>query len=319
MDPVGLAEIGVRWSQAMRRGDFEAAWRETDRIEDARRAAETAGGVVRQTHHLVWNGTPFAGRRVLVRCTHGLGDTLQFVRYVPHLRAMARSVTLLAQPHLLPLFTGSDAFGNVRNGWTDEPAPPHDVEVEVMELPYAFRSTLETLPREVPYLPLAPAWRAAERLPHFDAAARLRVGLLWAASEWDASRSIAPAALAALAGVRDVAFYSLQQGAARRAWRSAPIRIEPLHRHTESIDALAAAILALDLVITVDGMVAHLAGALGRPVWVLLKHDADWRWMEGRADSPWYPTLRIFRQPRPHDWPATLEAVAARLERMTLA
>src|SRR5690348_617414 len=109
-------DVAARWTAAMRRGDFEAAWLQTDRIELPRRAAEARGTFVRGPQHLTWSGEPFDGRRVLVRCEHGLGDTLQFIRYLPALRERARSVALLVQPMLLPLFEGSTAFGEVRNG-----------------------------------------------------------------------------------------------------------------------------------------------------------------------------------------------------------
>jgi hypothetical protein len=224
----------------------------------------------------------------------------------------ARHVTLLVQPVLLPLFEDCAAFGEVRSGWSDAPVPAHDVAIEVMELAYAFRSTPATLPREVPYLPLDPLRRCLERLPRIPVTRVLRVGLAWSSSEWDTSRSVPIDALAALGGVAGTAFYSLQQGHAADAWRTAPFAIEPYSKHTAHVEAAAAAMLDLDLVITVDSMVAHLAGSLARPVWVLLKHEADWRWMEGDA-SPWYPTLRLFRQPSPGDWPGAVGAAAAAL------
>jgi hypothetical protein len=305
-----LHDVGTRWMAAMRRGDFEAAWRQTDRIELPRRAAEAAGRLDRGPQHLTWNGAPFDGRDVLVRCEHGLGDTLQFIRYVPLLRARARRVTVLVQPALLPLFDASDRFGQVRNGWTTEPPPPHDLEIEVMELPYAFRSTAQSLPRNVPYLPLDPVRRRGDALPALPKGDALRVGLLWSASEWDTSRSIPLEALAPLARVPHVQFYSLQQGDHAEPASAAPFPIEPYSRYTTEITAAAAAMLELDLVITADAMAAHLAGALARPVWVLLKHDADWRWMTGRSDSPWYPTMRLLRQPQPGDWSALAQALA---------
>ena len=308
-----LEDVGPKWAAAMRRGDFEAAWRQTDRIEIPRRAAEAAGRFVKAPEHLTWNGRPFAGRDVLVRCEHGLGDTLQFVRYLPLLRASARSVTVLVQPALLPLFAESSDFGSVRNGWTDEPPPPHDVPIEVMELAYAFRSTTATLPRTVPYLPLGAVTRCAGTLPPIARDVALRVGLLWSASEWDTSRSVPLKALAPFAALGQVRFYSLQQGAHAEAAGEAPFHIEPYAQHTAQITAAAAAMLDLDLVITVDSMAAHLAGELGCPVWVLLKHECDWRWMERRDDSPWYPTMKLFRQREAGDWTTVADEVARSL------
>jgi hypothetical protein len=302
----------------MRRGDFEAAWRQTDRIETNRRALEASGRFTREPHYLSWNGAAFDARRVLVRCAHGLGDTLQFVRYVPLLRERARTVDLLVQPELLPVFEGETAFGTVSSGWT-EGTPPHEVEIEIMELPYAFRSTVDTVPNEVPYLPSAALDRAARTLPVLDAGATLNVGLLWSASDWDTSRSVPLELFAPLGRVEGVRYYSLQQGVQRERWRTAPFHIEPLHEHTSDIAAAGAAMRRLDLIITVDGMGAHLAGALGRPVWVLLKQDADWRWMEHRADSPWYPTMRLFRQHERGYWPRVVDDVVGELSRACAA
>ncbi|HZQ63591.1 MAG TPA: ADP-heptose--LPS heptosyltransferase, partial [Casimicrobiaceae bacterium] len=306
-----FGDVGIAWEAGMRAGDFEAAWRATDRIERVRRTDEAAGRLAHRPDHLLWNGTSFAGRRVLVRCNHGLGDTLQFIRYVPLLRAIARQVSVLVQPHLLELLR-SPELGDVQNGWTDAPPPLHDVAIEIMELPYAFRSTIDTLPRRVPYLPLAHLRRFAADPPRLAEGA-FRVGLVWGSSDWDPSRSVPLQALAPLAGVPDVRFYGLQQGEHAQSPAEAPFSMTVLSPHTSAIAAAAAAMMELDLVITVDCMAAHLAGALGRPVWVMLKADADWRWMERRDDSPWYPTMRLFRQPREGDWAAMVDRIAGAL------
>ena len=147
--------MSARWLAAMRRGDFEAAWQATDRIELPRREQERAGHFVREPHHLQWNGEPLAGRRVLIRCEHGLGDAIQFLRYAlaapAHRRARDGAST--AGPAHAPARDERDR--SLCDGWTTEPEPPHDVAIECMELPYAFRDTPETLPCEVPYLPVA--------------------------------------------------------------------------------------------------------------------------------------------------------------------
>ena len=311
MSAQGRPDVAGDWIAAMRRGDWEAAWRATDRIELPRRAAQASPGFVRGEDHLRWDGTPPAGRTVLVRCEHGLGDTLQFMRFVPLLGA-AR-VHFLVQPQLLPLLGGAPGLGEVRNYWTDDPLPPHEVDMEVMELPYALRMTLPRLPPPYPHLqgqlpPPAP-------LPLADEG-RLRVGLLWAASDWDRTRTVPLAALAPLFAQEDVRFHSLQQGEAAQDPLLGRIDIACLSPRTMQVEAAAAAMCALDLVISVDGMPAHLAATLGRPTWLLLKHQADWRWMEGREDTPWYPTIRLFRQPREGDWPAVAQEVAAALRRL---
>lgn len=308
------AEVAAAWMAAMRRGDWEEAWRQTDRIELPRRARQGQRGFVRDPQHLRWDGTRFEGRRVLVRCEHGLGDTLQFIRFVPQLAAIAREVHVMMQPALLGLFAGAPQLGTVHNGWTEWwPPPPHEVEVEVMELPYALRVTAQALP--LPYrLPRA---RFAGKLPvDLPRDGTLRVGLLWAASDWDASRSVTLERLAPLLRVQGARCFSFQQGDAGADPLVAQFGIQPLSRHTADVLAAATALLEMDVVITVDNMMAHLAGTLGRPTWVLLKHEADWRWMDGRSDSPWYPAMRLFRQTRPGDWEEVVERAAAALAEM---
>jgi len=262
---------------------------------------------VPRPEHLRWDGTPIAGRSVLVRCEHGLGDTLQFLRFVPHLGA--RQLHLMVQPPLVQLLRGAPGLGDVRNYWTDDPLPPHEVDLEVMELAYALRTTPATLPPPYPHLPVQLPQRGME----IPSEGRLRVGLLWAASDWDPTRSVPLNALAPLFAVEEAQFFSLQQGEAAADPLLQRLDIERLSARTTEISRAAAAMMQLDLVITIDGMPAHLAGTLGRPTWVMLKHEADWRWMEQRDDTPWYPTMRLFRQPRPGDWSAVAQQVAARL------
>ncbi|MBC5781631.1 ADP-heptose--LPS heptosyltransferase [Ramlibacter sp. USB13] len=304
-----LPDVSGAWFAAMRRGDWEAAWRATDRLELPRRARQHAPGFERRPEHLRWDGTPPAGRSVLVRCEHGLGDTLQFMRFLPLLHA--RHVHFLVQPPLVDLLRDAPGLGEVRNYWTDDPLPPHDVDMEVMELAYALRMTVPRLPPPYPHL--------AERLPSREAFAiadegRLRVGLVWSCSHWDQSRSAPLADLAPLFALEEVQFFSLQQGEAASDPLLQRLDIEPLSARTTDIRMAAAAMCALDLVISIDSMPVHLAGCLGRPTWVLLKHEADWRWMASGEDSPWYPTVRLFRQPKPGDWRGMAQQVAASLK-----
>lgn len=300
-------EVAAAWLAAMRRGDWEAAWQATDRLELPRREAQRGPGFIPGPEHLRWDGTPLAGRRVLVRCLHGLGDTLQYLRFLPLVQRQAGELHFLVQPQLLEVLRGAPGLGSVSDAWTDDPPPAHDVEIEVMELAYALRLTLATLP--APYAQLRlPA--PAVQLPRDGG---LRVGLLWAASDWDPSRSLTLEWLAPLFRVPRVRFYSLQQGPAGEDPALARLPVEVLSDRTASIGQAAAAMQQLDLVIAVDGMPAHLAATLGRPTWVVLKHDADWRWMQGRSDSPWYPAMRLFRQPRAGDWAGAIEEVARAL------
>jgi hypothetical protein len=299
----------------MRAGDWEAAWRQTDRIEALRRVRQHEPGFVRDSSHLVWDGTPFEGRRVLVRCLHGLGDTLQFMRFVPLIAQRARHLDFLVQPMLLSLLHGAPGLGEVSNCWTDDP-PPHEVEIEVMELPYALRCRLQTLPGPYAYLPAQVRHRRPACVAHDG---RLRVALLWSASDWDTSRSVPLRLLEPVLRTAGAAFHSLQQGEAARDANIQRLGLVALSPHTTDIADAAAAMLEMDLVITPDGMPAHLAGTLGVPTWIMLRHDADWRWMDGRPDSPWYPGVRLFRQRAPGDWAGVVHEVAQALAKLTHA
>jgi hypothetical protein len=283
--------LGGAWLAAMRRGDFAAAWQISDRALAAQRAA---GPCFDRPRHeqWVWDGRPLAGQRVLVRCYHGLGDTIQFARLLPTLAQIAQSVTVWAQPALIPLLQTLPARLHFLPLHDGTPEVDYDVDVESMELAHALRISLETLPRDVPYLHVPPEPRLS---PDFS------VGLLARAGGWDTRRSVPTAQLSELARLPGVHAVSLQldepiPGA--RDWS------------TPDLCTLARRVQALDLVITVDTMLAHLAGALAVPTWVLLPAEADWRWMTDRDDSPWYPTLRLFRQPAPGDWSSVLAAVS---------
>jgi len=296
----------------MRRGDLEGAWRVTDLLESERRLAESAGAFRWSPNHLLWNGEPLEGRSVVVYCNHGLGDTLQFIRFVPHLLRLADWVTALVQPPLVPVLRGVPGFGEVLNGWSvGAPLDPSAVQIEVMELAYALRVSQGTLSPMIPYLPHSHIRRKSRlRFPPLERGLK-HVGISWEASGWDPTRSIPMENWEVLGSVRNVKYYSLQQGG--NLIGHAPFAMEPWSESTRAILDVAHALLRLDLLITVDGMLAHLAGALGRPVWLLLKHEADWRWMSDRTDSPWYPTMRLFRQKSPGNWGDVLEEVAGAL------
>lgn len=299
----------------MRRGDFEAAWRETDRVELERRALQKNGDFERLPHHLLWNGEPLRGRDVVIRCEHGLGDSIQFLRYCPLVKKEARSVMVRVQPMLLELLEGMAGVDMLLDGWDGETPKGDRLEVECMELAYLFRHDRKTLPGRVPYLPIHPLLHRRAPL-EIDWPPGPKVALLWAASEWDATRSVALEELAALGKCRGVTFFSLQQGEPGLQVAQAPFLLKPLASHTRHLADAALALLAVDLVITIDGMLAHLAGALGRPVWVLLKAEADWRWADHPTHTPWYPTMRLFRQPRRGDWQTPVKEMAALLDRL---
>jgi hypothetical protein len=279
---------GQRWMLLMRRGDWEAAWRLSDAALAARRGARDWT----QPRHLqhVWDGSPLAGRRVLVRCYHGLGDTLQFIRLVPMLQAIAREVIVWAQPALIPLLATMRPAPRLLPLHDGTPEAAYDTDIEIVELAHALRITPATLPACVPYLHPPTARRRAD--------AGFAIGLVWRAGEWDDRRSVPLALLRPLAALPGVALHVLQHGPGL-AERPEGFGIKA---GKDDVLTTASRMRALDLVVSVDTMAAHLAGALGVPTCLLLPWDADWRWMEGRDDSPWYPTLRLFRQARAGDW-----------------
>lgn len=299
-----------RWMASILLGRFESAWRESDAIR--RREAPDP--------HRLWNGGSIDGKSVIVRCLHGFGDAIQFLRYIPLLRRRASRVTVEVAPRFLGIAQCIEGVDRVI-AWGDgalAPAPHWDLQIEVAELPYFFRTELHSLPISTNYIRLPQSTlRSAVRC--FSVSDRIRVGVVWSCGEWNLSRSIPLSALQPLFQDSRMEFWNLQGGAARCEWHSRS-RIGNLHEAPEfCADAgllpLACFMAQLNLVITVDTLAAHLGGALGVPTWVLLRYDADWRWMIGRNDSPWYPSLRLFRQDRNREWASVVARVRQELAR----
>lgn len=294
---------GESWFDAMKRGDFAAAWRISDRV--LRQRAGVPCFHWPRHEQYVWDGRTLAERRVLIRCYHGLGDTVQFIRFAPLVKAVAAEVIIWAQPELLGLLRTAPGVDRLLPLHDGTPEIDYDVDVEVMELAHVFRCTPETLPRDVPYFRIQ-----RDTVTHRGNVRR--VGLVWESGGWDRRRSIPVQALAPLTRIAGVELHCLQQGPARQAWQGA---WGPCSGSPEPL-ALAQQMAALDLVISVDSFPAHLAGALGVPAWTLLHADPDWRWMRDRPDSPWYPTMRLFRQSEPGEWGTVIDHVARRLAAM---
>ncbi len=257
-----------------------------------------------------------AGRTILLWAEQGLGDTLQFARFAPLVAARGGRVIVEVQDCLASLVRSIDGVSAVV-AQSQEP-PPCQWQAPLLSLPRLFGTAPDSIPGAAPYLEADPE-RVERYRARLGSGNDLRVGLVWAGSPRHTSdrlRSIPLARMAALRHVEGVEWHSLQveEGAREEARREAgwlrPGLDEP------NADSLAAAMTCLDLVITVDTMPAHLAGALGRPVWTLLAHVSDWRWQVGEEDSPWYPTMRLFRQQRPGDWEELLERVAGELGRL---
>jgi hypothetical protein len=274
------------WMELMKRGELASAWRVSDRaLEDGRQRDWT----LPRHEQAIWTGVALEGARVLVRCYHGLGDTLQFIRYVPLLSRMARQVTVWIQPALIELLADTPELGPLMPLHDGAPDVEYDADVEIMELPHVFRTDVSSIPAQVPYI------RGIR--PRELTRDGYRVGLVWKAGGWDPRRSIpfdAIRPLLDLPGVRFTALHETLTPGERACFADASAG--------STIRQLAAWVLAQDLVVTVDTMMAHLAGALGVRTWLLLHVDPDWRWMRERRDTPWYPSVRLYRQPAPGVW-----------------
>lgn len=287
-----------RWVCHMLSGNFEKAWEESDAISKRGKPDP----------HRFWDGQPFEGRHVLVRCLHGLGDTLQYIRYAPLIRQRAVSLTVEAPPLLKSLLAQSDVADSVIT-WGDQ-EPFWNQQIEIVELPRIFRTTIDSIPGKIPYV------HVPEVASNDSAMAKKKthVGLVWASSAFNPARSIALEELAELFDLPGVSFFSFQAGEERvqlGPWKG---RIGNLYHEGQSVLDTAVGLKTMDLVITVDTMTAHLAGAMGLEVWTLLPYACDWRWMLHRADSPWYPTMRLFRQPSPGDWRSVVRQVKSALK-----
>ena len=295
------------WFDCMQSGDFSAAWEISDRA--LRDRANVPCWHLPRHQQYFWNGESPAGKRVLIRCYHGLGDTVQFIRYAPLLRRQAREIIVWAQPSLVSLLDRTDGVDRVLPLHDGQPETAYDLDVEVMELPHLFRSSLDDLPAGVPYLHSSPAATP----PRSDDPTKFHVGLVWRAGDWDTRRSVPLPLLASLAEVPGVALHALQRGSTLADWRAEYGE----NIGSDDVETTAAQMKSLDLIVSVDSFPAHLAGALGRPIWTLLHSTPDWRWMNTGSRSPWYPTMRLFRQAQAGDWEAVVGQVAAELRALT--
>ena len=267
-----------------------------------------------------WDGGDIRGRTIFIYGEQGFGDNLQFARYVPMLAKRGARVILGCRPELLRLFKGCLDVEKLIS--TADPVPTFDCHCPVASLPLAFATELNSIPASVPYLKADPAlvqaW--AEKLGprHAD----LRIGLAWAGNpdfQDDRRRSLTLTQLSPLADAHNVIFYSLQKGHAASQLATPPrgMKINDLGCELTDFADTAAAMSSLDLIVTTDTSVAHLAGALGLPVWVMLQYVPAWRWLIDREDSPWYPTMKLFRQRVFGDWAEVIDRVAKSLGQFT--
>jgi hypothetical protein len=280
-----------RWVQAMRNGDHDVAWAISEMAfaENERRCNDPT-----LPYHLrqVWQGEPPDERHVLVRCYHGLGDTIQFLRYLPALRRRARSVTLEIQPQLAQLLAADPPADRLAPFDPARPLPASECDIEIMELSFVLREPPSSCPP--PYIAASPALLPPET-----------IGICCMAGEWDNERSIPPELLAPVCEARNCITLDLQPSAL-------PV-LNPSGCPCNMMET-AALVSGLSLVITVDTMIGHLAGAMGKPTWMLLKHEPDWRWSHEAGRSDWYPSVRLYSQTEPGEWLPVVERISGDLD-----
>jgi tetratricopeptide (TPR) repeat protein len=303
-------EIRRNRAQALLKlGQFKEGWQE---FEWRWKTAHFAG-VARDWVQPRWQGEPLNGDVVLVHAEQGFGDSLQFARYLPMIAERGATVVVECPETVITLIAGVEgvektvAFGT--------PLPPHDYQIPMMSLPGVFETNFETMPNKVPYISIP-----EDRVTTRPASSALHIGLVWKGSanhQRNAWRSPGLEVFQPLTKISDIKLFSLQKDDEVIDLQDAGLesQIVALGNTFEDFSDTAAAILNLDLVITPDTAVAHLAGALAKPVWLILPFSSEWRWFEEREDSPWYPTMRLFHQPVRDDWAGAVSAMVSALEK----
>lgn len=294
-------------------GNFEAGWMEYE----WRNLTEAGRSTMPAMTSAPWNGMPIPGARLLLVGDQGYGDTIQFARYIPMAAERVQEIVLGCSAEMEPLLATIPGVTRYCHRWND--VPPHAVNCRLSSLPYLFGTRLDSIPAKIPYLTAPPArveaWK--QRLDTMLPPGVRRIGLAWTGRPThpnDRRRSSPLSRLLPLAEAGAAAFVSLQKPMPASDHDTlARFGMTDISADLTDFGETAAVIENLDLVITVDTSVGHLAGALGKPVWIMLSKAADWRWLLDRSDSPWYPSVRLFRQPVPGAWDAVIEAVRAEL------
>jgi tetratricopeptide (TPR) repeat protein len=301
----------AHWNRALLhllRGEFDRGWLEYEwrwrKFPEVRRFFPKP----------LWDGCDISGKTILLHAEQGFGDTIQFIRFAPLVAHRGATVNLECQPELEGLF--QHVPGVARTFSRTDRMPPFDVHCPLLSLPRALKLRSDNIPNDIPYLQsdrnLTRKWEG--RLADFKKF--FKVGVVWAGAKThrrDAERSIPLDALAALNEVQGVRLFSLQKDMATQA--SAAIELIDFTAELHDFAETAALVANLDLVMGVDTAVVHLAGALGKPVWTLLPYSPDWRWLLNRDDSPWYPTMRLFRQASQGDWNGAMCRIVESLQR----
>lgn len=309
--------LGIPWENvalnrslvSLRLGDLPLGW-------DQYEARWLLPGLIIPKRHFSqprWDGQPFPNQTLLLHFEQGLGDTLMFVRYAKQVKALGGRVLLAAQVPLAGLVATCPGVDEVVPHGA--PLPPFDFHIPLLSLPSVFRTALNSIPAEIPYLDIP------ETVPNREWIARTlarsegqtRVGLVWAGSrthKGDAQRSIPPSVFGMLGALPGIAWHSFQIDATELPPLPGLVSLDPMLRNLSST---AYALSGMDLVVTVDTALAHLAGAMGIPTLLLLPFLPDWRWLLLREDSPWYPSMRLYRQSTPGDWPGVLRRVIEEL------
>jgi TPR repeat/Glycosyltransferase family 9 (heptosyltransferase) len=313
----------AHWNLALAlliQGDFERGWPEFE--------WGWPSAVLRARRLVIgpkWDGSPLHGRRILIHNQWAMGDAIQMARFLPRLNDLGGKIVLFCQRPLRPVLEQTATIDQ----WVDlgESLPPYDVQLEMSVLAAIFKPGLQSIPRDIPYLRADPnaaaKWR--QRVPTDG---RKKIGFVWLNKPKPTGRCPPVTAWSPLLEIKNVWWCSLQKPVANVPARGprtgqpaeVPLEVPPGMELTDWTAELrdfadtAALIDHLDLVICVDTAVAHLAGAMGKPVWVLLKHVSDWRWLMDRPDSPWYPTMRLFRQPTRGDWQTPIKQMVDELK-----
>jgi len=280
-----MNEAMRRWTDAMREARYEAAWDIATRCGQARDPRQRDDPERPYHERWVWDGSPIEGRDVLVRCYRGLGDTIQFARYLPYLAQRAARVSLEVQPSLIPLLRHTPGIARIVPFDPAAPMPPSECDVEVSELDQVLR---------LPPPPPLPIRASPALLPAGTVALCHRSG------GWDRDRDIPSALLRPICLVAPC--ITLAVG---------PSDLPVLNPEgcPQDIAITASLIAGASLVITVDTMVAHLAGSLGKPTWLMLRAEPDWRWSPSQGTSPWYPSMRLYSQPSPGAWEPVVKRI----------